>query len=72
MAAVKTFIIAVVTAMAFTSCKKDYACVCSNPGGEYTAFKVKASMDKAQTKCEEYYNTNFGSVPWSESHCEIR
>lgn len=62
----------IVVACLFSACKKDYACVCSNPGGEYTAFKVKASTKQAQAKCDDYYATNFGAVPWNETLCEIR
>jgi hypothetical protein len=58
--------------VAMSACKKEYACVCTNPGGSYTAFKEKNTQDKAEQKCINYYNENFGSVPMSETNCAIK
>ena len=54
------------------SCKKEYVCECHNPGGTYTAFRVKDSKRKAKKQCEDYYDQNFGSVAFSETSCEVR
>jgi hypothetical protein len=59
-------------AFVLTSCNKDYSCICTNPGGEYTALKLKSTEAEAIKKCQDYYDTNFGSVPWSETHCEVK
>jgi hypothetical protein len=68
-----SLIILVLTAGAFlASCKKEYICECHNPGGTYTAFRVKDSKKNAKRQCEEYYNQNFGSVAFSETSCEVR
>lgn len=62
----------VVVVFVFSSCQKDYNCICSNPGGEYTALKLKSTEAEAIKECQDYYDTNFGSVPWSETHCEVK
>lgn len=60
------------TAMLFTSCREEYTCYCTNPGGTNPIFSTKGSFAKAQRECEEYYQENFGSIPWNETMCEAR
>ncbi len=56
----------------FASCKKEYVCECSNPGGTLTAFRTKDTRKRAEQKCEDYYNQNYGSVVFNETSCKIR
>lgn len=65
-------ILAFTVSTLLTSCKKEYVCECENPGGTYTAFRVKDSKRNAKKKCEEYYDQNLGSVAFSETSCEVR
>ncbi len=56
----------------FASCKKEYVCECTNPGGTLTAFRTKDTKKRAEQKCEDYYNQNYGSVVFNETSCKIR
>lgn len=47
-------------------------CECTNPGGKYVAFSTNASKTKADQKCNDYYNKNFGHIPMNETFCEIK
>lgn len=53
------------------SCKKEYACVCSNVGGPVETFTIKNTKKKAQDECQEYYKEHYDYY-WSESFCEIK
>lgn len=55
-----------------SSCEKNYNCVCSNPGGEFDSISFKTSKKKAHDECDNYYNQNYNTMPWNETHCEIR
>lgn len=59
-------------AVSLTSCKKQYSCECTNPGGSYTAFTVKDTKQKAKQKCDDYYAQNFGTVVFNETSCKIK
>ena len=54
------------------SCKKEYKCVCINPGGNNTVFTSKSNRNDAAKLCAEYYQDNFGTVPLNETFCEIK
>jgi hypothetical protein len=54
------------------SCAKNYNCVCTNPGGSDVVFTTRSNKTKAEKKCKEYYDSNFGSIPWNETSCEIK
>lgn len=58
----------------FSSCKKDYTCVCSNPSATnhdfYNILNEKKKV--AEQKCKEYYNATYASVPMNEISCEIK
>lgn len=68
----KVMLIFIGTLFIITSCKKDYSCVCSHPGGDEVVFTVKDNKDDAKKKCDDYYNQNFANVPWNETTCEIK
>lgn len=53
------------------SCKKEYTCTCTNPGGSFIAFSEKTTKGKASEKCADYYNQNYGNVPFNETNCSI-
>ncbi|HSH67709.1 MAG TPA: hypothetical protein VLB84_18355 [Bacteroidia bacterium] len=55
-----------------TGCKKEYSCVCTNPGGSEVVFTVKQTKDKAKKKCDDYYNENIANIPWNETVCAIK
>ena len=55
-----------------TSCKKEYSCVCSHPGGDEVVFTVKDNEGDAKKKCDDYYNENFANVPLNETTCAIK
>jgi hypothetical protein len=61
-----------ITSVFLSNCKKEYACECINPGGKYVAFSTNASKTKANQKCTDYYNKNFGHIPMNETFCEIK
>lgn len=55
-----------------SSCKKEYNCTCSNPGGIGEVKIIReSSKEKAAQKCEDYYNQQYGNIPWNETHCSI-
>lgn len=54
------------------SCKKDYVCECSNPGGTFEAFKIHDTKKKAKQACKDYYDVNYGNIPFNETSCEIK
>ncbi|MCZ8284213.1 MAG: hypothetical protein O9353_02050 [Bacteroidia bacterium] len=54
------------------SCKKEYVCECTNPGGSLTAFRTKDTKRRAEQKCDDYYTQNYGSVVFNETSCKIR
>jgi hypothetical protein len=68
-----SLILSILVAGAFlVSCKKEYVCECTNPGGTLTAFRTKDSKKRAKDKCEDYYNQNYGSVVFNETSCKVR
>ena len=54
------------------SCKKEYKCVCINPGGNNTVFTSKSNRNDAAKLCDKYYQDNFGTIPLNETYCEIK
>jgi hypothetical protein len=65
------FAVSCLIVMSNLSCNKKYTCVCTNPGGKTTAFQTKTSKSQAEKQCQEYYDSNFGSIPLNETFCEI-
>ncbi len=55
-----------------SGCKKEYDCVCTNPGGSQAVFSVKESKSKAKKACSDYYDQHFASIPLNETFCEIK
>ncbi len=51
-----------------TSCKKDYTCSCSNPGGVFQTYKIKDTKKKAIQKCSDY-SKEYQTMEWSETGC---
>jgi predicted metal-binding protein len=66
------FIIISSTVTLLSGCKKDYTCVCSNPGGTTDVFTVKDTKSNATKKCSDYYAQNVGNVAWNETSCSIK
>lgn len=54
------------------SCKKNYSCKCTNPGGSYEVFSTKNTYLKAKRMCDDYYKTNFAGVSFNETSCNIK
>ena len=54
------------------NCKKGYVCECTNPGGKFTAFSKHSTKEKAEKKCKDYYDENYGNIPMNETYCEIK
>jgi hypothetical protein len=69
---IKSILLFSATFFILSSCKKEYNCVCTNPGGSEIVFSVKDSKEKAKAKCADYYNEHFASIPWNETSCEIK
>ena len=68
----KTLFIAFAAAAALSSCKKNYTCACTNPGGTQDVFTVKDTKSNADTKCSDYYDTTYGNIPMNETSCAIK
>ncbi len=49
----------------FSSCKKDYTCICDDPRIDATGFVIHDTKRKAIKKCENTKN------PYNESQCYI-
>lgn len=62
----------ILTSIFLSSCKKNYTCSCSNPGGTVNVFTVKDTQKNAKKKCDDYYSLNFGNVSLSETSCTIK
>lgn len=65
-------LVAFATCTSLVSCKKEYVCECTNPGGTLTAFRTKDTKKRAEKKCDDYYTANYGSVVFNETSCKIR
>lgn len=57
--------------LTMSSCQRDYACVCYNPGGSKVAFTINGTKSEAKQACQEYYEENFGAIVWNETYCEV-
>jgi hypothetical protein len=55
----------------FINCKKNYSCVCSDPGGVFKTYEIKDTKSKATDKCEAY-NKEYQTIPVSETVCTLR
>ena len=60
-----------VTLLFSTSCKKNYTCSCTNPGGTIPVFSLNDSKKNATAKCKDYYNSNYSNIPFNETSCSI-
>jgi hypothetical protein len=72
MVTMKSILLFISVFFILSSCKKEYNCVCTNPGGSEIVFTVKDSKEKAKQKCADYYDQHFASIPWNETSCEIK
>lgn len=68
----KTLCISFIFATFLCSCKKEYKCVCSNPGGNNTVFISKSNRNDATKLCNKHYQDNFGAILFNETYCEIK
>lgn len=60
------------SALLFTSCKKEYTCTCTDSSGNKTvAFTEKTTEGKASSKCDQHFNSTYGSVPFNTTTCSI-
>ena len=65
-----TLILSTISLLA--SCKKDYTCTCTDGSGNKTViFTEKTTEGKASSKCDSYYNNNYGNVPFNTTSCGI-
>lgn len=53
------------------SCEKNYTCSCYNPGGKFKSFEISGSKERANEKCQKYYEDHYGDIPWNETFCEV-
>jgi hypothetical protein len=58
--------------VALTNCRKNYVCECTNPGGTFKAFTTNGTKEKADKKCKDYYDENYGKVLMNETYCEVK
>ncbi|MDP1801149.1 MAG: hypothetical protein Q8L81_07355 [Bacteroidota bacterium] len=68
----KNLIIISLISLLFSNCKKEYVCECTNPGGKFKAFSKRTTKEKADQKCKDYYDENYGKILMSETFCEVR
>lgn len=68
----KTLILCCLAAPILASCMKQHTCQCTNPGGTFDAFSMNGSENEAYDECNDYYEINFGDVPFNETYCEIK
>ena len=61
------FVVAVLAAFTFASCKKDHVCVCKVNGTEYKRLTIKDTKKKAKETCE----TNNQVVLGNSVTCEL-
>ena len=67
------FIITAATFLvAFSACKKGYTCACSSPDGFYDGFDIDDSKKRAAKKCDDYYKSQYESIPTNNVSCELR
>ena len=60
------------TIVLLASCKKNYTCTCTDGTGTKTVvFTEKNTKGKASSKCDAYYNNNYGSVPFNTTSCAL-
>ena len=69
---IKTILLFAVIVL-FASCKKNYTCTCtdSSTNAKTVAFSEKTTEGKASSKCDQYYNSNYGSVPFNTTSCSL-
>ena len=67
----KLFFCAILSAALFSGCKKEYTCTCTNPNETVVAFSEKTTEGKAESKCQDYYNDHYGSIPFNETTCTV-
>lgn len=68
----KNLILISLMTILFTSCKKEYVCECTNPGGSFKAFSKHTTKEKADQQCKDYYEENYGKILMSETFCEVK
>lgn len=68
----KTVLIILATTITLVSCKKNYTCACTNPGGTTDVFTVKDTKSNATKSCNDYYTQNYSSIAWNETSCTIK
>lgn len=61
------------TILLLASCKKNYTCTCtdSSTGTKSVVFSEKTTEGKAHSKCDEYYNSHYGAVPFNTYSCGL-
>ncbi len=65
-------VLPIIISIIFSSCKKDYTCVCTDPSGTIAVFTVKDTKKKATAECNDYYKNNYSAISWNETSCEIK
>jgi hypothetical protein len=63
-------LLTILTVCSLTSCKKDYTCSCSDPGGVFQTYKIKDTRKKAIQKCSDY-SKEYQTIEWSETACSL-
>lgn len=64
-------LVVISTCILLSSCKKDYTCVCTNPGGVFKTYTIKDTKRKAKDQCADY-SKEYQDVAWSETGCSIK
>ena len=66
------FIFMIIT-LTNSGCKKNYNCVCTDANGKTLAVTtIKDTKGKANEKCTDYYNQNYGNVTFNQITCQIK
>ena len=59
------------SSLMIVSCKKDYTCVCGDSEGEFNAFTVTTTEDRAKEQCDTFYVSQYQFVG-TDTTCSIR
>jgi hypothetical protein len=57
--------------ISFASCKKDYTCTCTDSNGTSVIFTEKTTKEKAQKKCDDYFNSKYGNIAFPDASCKL-
>ena len=68
---IKRAILILLITFAFSHCKKEYVCECSNPVGLIKSYSMTTSKNKASKKCSDS-SKEYQNIPFSEAACTLK